>query len=187
MRLFVAVRVPDPAADELLAALGPLRVLAPELRWVGQDRLHLTLAFLGRVPGSREEDLRARLERAAGRHPPPVLRISGAGRFGDRVLFARPAGDLDGLRRLAASVRAAARRTGLPQEERTWRPHVTLARSPQGADRADLRPVAEGLAGYEGSRWTADRIHLVGSVPASEPRRPPRYVDVGTWPLTGRS
>jgi RNA 2',3'-cyclic 3'-phosphodiesterase len=144
----------------------------------------VTLAFLGQVPQEGQEELRTRLARTAARHAPLSLRIRGTGRFGDRVLFARLAGDLEGLHRLAASVQAAVLRTSPRQEERSWRPHVTLARCAAGESGDSLRALVEQLAGYEGPEWTAERIHLVSSVPPCGPRRPPHYVDVVTWPLS---
>jgi len=53
MRLFVAVLPPQGALAELEAAVAPLRPAWPDLRWAGQDRWHLTLAFLGEQPEAR--------------------------------------------------------------------------------------------------------------------------------------
>ena len=69
-------------------------------------------------------------------------------------------GDRDGLRRLADSTRAAARRTGLVVEHRTYRPHVTLARADGGVD---LRPLVERLVSWQGPPWVATRLQLVRS------------------------
>ena len=98
-------------------------------------------------------NLTERLARAARRHPPFELALGGGGRFGDRVLWTRvdPA---NGPRALAASVGAAARRCGIPVDDRPYRPHLTLARGRPGAD---LRPAVEALRGFSGTQVDGGR------------------------------
>ena len=81
MRLFVAVQPPQNALKELDAAVAPLRSAWPDLRWAGQDRWHLTLAFLGEVADTRLDGLRERLARAASRHNEMRVRIGRGGAF----------------------------------------------------------------------------------------------------------
>ncbi len=121
MRLFVAVTPPPAALAELDAAVAGLRDGWPRLRWAGQDRWHVTLAFLGEVAEERLDDMGHRLERAATRHHGLRLRIGRGGAFPSpakaRVLCAHIDGDpqaLSDLQRLAASVAAGARRAGAP-------------------------------------------------------------------------
>jgi 2'-5' RNA ligase len=182
MRLFVAVTPPPEALDELRSATAEMRSARSELRWTRPDQWHLTLAFLGEVDDAARADLTVRLSRVAPRHPPPRLALTGAGRFGDRVLWTRVTGDVAALRRLAASVRAAALRARLPVEERPYRPHLTLAR---GRDGADLRPVVDALAGFAGRTWTARELHLVRSHLGAGPARTSRYELLTSWTLTG--
>jgi RNA 2',3'-cyclic 3'-phosphodiesterase len=181
MRVFVAVTPPPEALDELSSATAEMRSARPELRWTRPDQWHLTLAFLGEVDDQARADLSVRLGRAAAGHPPMRLALHGAGRFGNRVLWTRVAGDLVALRGLAVSVRAAARRAGVALEDRPYRPHLTLARGREGTD---LRPVVDALAGFAGHTWTADELHLVRSHLGAGPERTPRYEVLTTWTLT---
>jgi 2'-5' RNA ligase len=181
--LFVALTPPPDAVEELVAATAAVRAEHPELRWTPPEQWHLTLAFLGEVDDRSREDLAERLRRAATRHAPPVLSLGSAGRFGDRVLWTRVRGDVEPLRRLAASVRAAARRARLPVEERPYRPHLTLARA---RDAADLRPVVEVLGGYSGRDWVAGELHLVRSRLGAGPDGGAAHDVIAEWPLTGR-
>lgn len=125
MRLFVAIELPD----DLKTALGRLRTDVPGARWVPPEQLHLTLAFLGEV----EEETVGKLgELLSLIHTPPFqLSFSGTGCFPSRrrprVLWA----GLDPnprLLRLAAGVHGAVLACGIPQEERPFSPHITLAR-----------------------------------------------------------
>jgi RNA 2',3'-cyclic 3'-phosphodiesterase len=183
MRLFVAVTPPPEAVDELWSATAGMRSVHSELRWTRPDKWHLTLAFLGEVDEEARADLTVRLGRAAARHPPVELALNGAGRFGDRVLWTRVAGDVAALRQLAASVRAAARRAGIAVEVRPYRPHLTLARGREGAD---LRPAVDALAAFAGCAWTAGELHLMRSHLGARPDRTARYELVASWVLAGR-
>lgn len=187
MRLFAALVPPPAAAGELAAALGPVRRLpgASEIRWTTPEGWHFTLAFLGEVPDEIRPGLDERLARAAHRHGPFDLRLSGGGRFGDRTLWIGAEGDLRGLSHCADSVRAAARRAGAPPaEEHGFRAHLTLARTPRGHS-AHLGPYADALAGFRGAPWTADHLSLVASfLPRSGVRgEQPRYETVALFPL----
>ena len=151
MRAFVALIPPTAVLAELAAALAPVQAARPDLRWTPDAQWHLTLAFLGEIDEGVLPDLTTRLARAARRHPPPELALSGAGRFGDRVLWTRVRGE---LRALAASVGAAARRCGIAVDDRPYRAHLTLARARPGTD---LRPAVDALRDFAGTPWTATR------------------------------
>jgi RNA 2',3'-cyclic 3'-phosphodiesterase len=209
MRAFVALIPPTRALTELADAVTPVRDAHPDLRWAPAAQLHLTLAFLGEVDEAVLPELTERLARAARRHSPVLLALAGVGRFGDRVLWTRvqlvagelrvpprrvaqsgtassasghgaPRGGADALRRLAGSVAAAARRSGIAVDDRPYRPHLTLARGRGGAD---LRPAAAALAGFAGSPWTADALHLVRSRLGAGPGGTAVHEIVRTWPL----
>jgi 2'-5' RNA ligase len=108
--------------------------------------------------------------------------ISGAGAFPSaakaRVLWAGIQGDRRALGALAASVAAGARRAGAapPAERASYHPHLTLART---RDLSSAVPLVDALAGFVGSDWTADTIHLIQSLL----RQNPRYRVIGSWPL----
>ncbi|MTE19574.1 RNA 2',3'-cyclic phosphodiesterase [Streptomyces sp. TRM43335] len=191
MRLFTAVLPPPPAAAELAAAVGALQALpgADRLRWTPAEGRHITLAFLGEVDEDLLPELRERFGRAARRHRPFDARLAGGGRFGDRVLWAGVADGRTALRALADSVSAGARRTGVPIEDRPYRPHLTVARAragrAPGARRTDLRPFADALADFSGSAWRAGELTLVRSrLPVSGVSGDrPRYETLEVWPL----
>lgn len=185
MRLFVAVWPPPPAIAELETVLAAVRASAPQLRWTTREQWHLTLAFLGEVADDHMPELQQRLARAAGRHPPLTLRFAGSGRFGGRVLFLALDGDVQALKRLAASAGAAARRVGIAVEDRPYRPHLTLARAAAGG--ADLRPLVARLATIEGQAWRATTLDLVRSRLGQGPGRRAAYESVTSWPLRGSS
>ena len=123
-RLFVAIRPPEPVRDLLVDTMDD----SPELRWVGDEQLHLTLRFIGEVERPLANDIAAALARIS--FPAFDLRIGGVGRFDRRsggALWAgveprKPVADL------AAKVDRACVSAGLEPERRAFHPHVTLAR-----------------------------------------------------------
>lgn len=125
MRLFIAIELPD----EVKRLLGRLRSDIPGARWVPLEQLHLTLAFLGEVDEATMKRLRGEL--AAIQAPGFDLRFGGTGCFPDRR---RPRVIWVGLEpepllsSLASLVKRAVLSCDIPQEERPFSAHITLAR-----------------------------------------------------------
>ncbi|MGW3242072.1 RNA 2',3'-cyclic phosphodiesterase [Streptomyces sp. NPDC001070] len=187
MRLFVAVVPPREALAELGGAVDVLHALpgADGLRWTERAGWHVTLAFLGEVDESLVPGLIERLERAARRHPPSRIALTGGGRFGDRTLWAGINGD--DLGRTAAAAQSAARRAGIHYDDEHGRfhAHLTLARQRAGRGRVALRPFTDALARFAGTPWTAAAFSLVRSHPPvpGVPGAQPRYETMRTCPL----
>jgi 2'-5' RNA ligase len=169
VRLFLAVHLPPEVTADLEARVSQVRPAYPDLRWVGPERWHLTLVFLGEVP----EDELARLERRYARRlhgaEEMSVQLAGAGRFDGTALWVGVHGDREQLRTLVGH---------LDPGGRPYRPHLTVARA-RARRGTDLRPPVEELRDYEGPAWTAATVHLVRSFlgPA------PRYENIASWPL----
>ncbi|KQX50044.1 MULTISPECIES: RNA 2',3'-cyclic phosphodiesterase [unclassified Streptomyces] len=183
VRVFVALAPPDEAKDELARELGPAYEAYPRMRWNRIEDWHITLAFLGELPAATVPALRAPLAELAASHRPVELALRGGGHFDERVLWSGIDGDLDGLHRLAADVRAVVRECGVPFEDRPLRPHLTLARARRD-DPSRVVTVAADLAGFRGRGWRAERLHLVGSDFGRGPG-PIRYRDIEAWRFEG--
>jgi 2'-5' RNA ligase len=123
-RLFVAVRPPEAIRDLLIDSMDD----SPELRWVGDEQLHLTLRFVGEVERPLADDIALALGRV--RFNRFELSIGGVGTFEQRnggALWAavRPKEPVSAL---AAKVERACVAAGLEPERRALHPHITLAR-----------------------------------------------------------
>ncbi|HUB08291.1 MAG TPA: RNA 2',3'-cyclic phosphodiesterase [Myxococcales bacterium] len=150
LRCFVALEL-SREARALLAALierltthdesGPARA-----RWSPPENLHITLKFLGRVEAAQLPAIHARLAEVAAGSGTLRLALKGAGAFPNvrnpSVLWVGVT-DPDGkLARLAEAVDQRLGPLGFPAENRTFSPHLTLARV--GAPRR-ARALAEAL------------------------------------------
>jgi RNA 2',3'-cyclic 3'-phosphodiesterase len=190
VRLFVAITPSAAALDELDAAIAPLRAAWPGLNWTSPQSWHVTLAFLGEVEEPVTSRLAERLARAAGRHPGLDLQAAGGGAFPSvprgRVLWtgirSDPAHQQE-LRKIAKAVALGAKKAGAPpaDEDRRYRPHITLARA---RETVNLRPLVDALAGHTGPPWPADRIHLIRSHQSGQPGEQNSYESIGSWPFS---
>lgn len=181
VRVFIALAPPDHAKEELARELRPAYGTHPRMRWNRIEDWHITLAFLGELPAATVPLLRQPLAGVAAARPAPRLALRGSGHFDDRVVWSGVDGDLDALHLLATDVRAAVERCGVAFVERPLRPHLTLARARRG-DRTSTAEIAAGFAGFSGTPWFAERLHLVGSN-AGRSRGPIHYRDIEAWPL----
>jgi RNA 2',3'-cyclic 3'-phosphodiesterase len=125
-RLFVSIELPQ-AVTRFLAGLDPnLR----GVRWLGPEQMHLTLSFLGNVPGDVEETLKKNLS-AIGWEA-FFLAISGLGTFPGKgrpsILWVGVGTGHPHLFQLHKRVQEAAIGAGLEPDLRSFHPHITLAR-----------------------------------------------------------
>jgi RNA 2',3'-cyclic 3'-phosphodiesterase len=129
VRLFCGLRLPDDAAD---AVVEWQQANLERGRVVPRENLHFTLAFLGRQPRSRLDEVVDALRRRAAETEPPVFDVE---RYRETqsvgmLVFSRDAG----AERLALGLQ----RELLGRAERdTWLPHVTVLRF---RERPRLRP-----------------------------------------------
>ena len=160
-RLFVALQLPEPLAQAVRELQSGLR----DARWLTEDGLHLTLAFIGEVDGSA----RHRIETALGSVTAPALRMElhGLGCFpprgAPRVLWtgASPKTELVSL---AQAMRRALGRAGLAPERRRFMPHVTIARFRRPPPDAELARYLGARSLFRTTPADVASFHLFSSV-----------------------
>ena len=142
IRSFVALSLPNSLAIAVGDDIARLSVQDKEarVRWVDEDNLHVTLAFLGNVDSARLQALDWHLEEVAASSGLIELKINSLSLFpfGKRpkllAAILEPTGALLDLQR---SVTRAVRETGIYLEKRRYVPHITLGRL-RGHSRRDL-------------------------------------------------
>lgn len=146
MRLFLALNIDPEVRRRCYAATHALRTASPDVRWVDESKLHLTLKFLGDQPESLVAPLSAALDKAAQQSREVDLQLGAIGAFPN---FRRPLVVWLGvapdpkLELLHHDVEVACETLGLSVDGRPFRPHITLGR----VDKADgkLREAARGM------------------------------------------
>jgi len=160
-RLFIALPVPEDISAELTS----LQSGVPDARWVPLENLHVTLCFAGDVQGGAMRDLEEELSDIAGPRFP--VAIAGVEQFSSgkqpRALVAlvEKSDRLDWLHQKVSTV---ARNCGIEVERRKFRPHVTLARFPNGAETGHhIAQFMASFSTFKAGPWIADRFALYSS------------------------
>ena len=130
MRLFIAIEIPENIRAALASLLKDFRALAPQLKWVRPENLHVTVKFLGETDPSKLGPLQNVL--SGVRSAEPVnLEFRGLGFFPNEkrpcVFWAGMEGSAN-LKTLAADIDQAVHQLGFTLDERPYAPHLTLAR-----------------------------------------------------------
>jgi 2'-5' RNA ligase len=162
MRVFTAIPLPESVRERIILQTAALRGRYPDLRWVRQEALHITLNFIGEVEEERIEELRQALQLLKGRAEAFPLSFRGLGTFPKRgparVLYL--AVD-EGAERTVHIQKELAR--GLQhlagKERKRFTPHLTLARVKNSADYPD--PQREGSE--IGADFSVERVVLYRS------------------------
>ena len=172
MRLFLALNLEPEVRRGVADATASLRAEVPELGWVAEGRLHLTLKFLGEQPEERVGAIRSALDDVARRHRAFALRVGGTvgavgvvgvvGAFPNfrraRVVWMGVSAD-PRLELLHHDVEVACEALGFALEGRAFRPHLTLARVRERVAPDVLRRLSRA-----GKRVSFDAESLVQSV-----------------------
>jgi 2'-5' RNA ligase len=166
-RLFIAIELPEAVLKAVSRFQTDLKKVIPPraARWARPEGTHLTLKFLGDVPADRLPELSEALRRAAGGHHPLQLSVQGSGCFPNldrpRVVWLGVAGELEALRSLQGGVEQQIAPLGFPPEERGFNPHLTLARTAQGASRAEMSAIGAAVRQRDAGRLAAWQVTTV--------------------------
>jgi 2'-5' RNA ligase len=145
-RLFVSIELPYAMAEQL-AGLDPhLR----GARWLAPEQMHLTLSFLGNVPGDVEEKLKKNL--SAIEWKAFFLPLTGLGAFPGKgrpnVIWIGVGTGHPHLFQLHKRVQEAALAAGLEPDLRAFHPHVTIARC-RDVSPETIRPFLKAHASFD--------------------------------------
>jgi len=191
IRTFLAVELPRPCKTRLASLEGEFAGLAPILKWVPSDLVHITVKFLGGVPQSRLAIVEEGAAAAASRVQPFSLQLSGLGAFPNerapRVIWVGLAVDrgYEALRHLFQNVEDELAIRGFEREERRYSPHLTLARTRDQVAPAERRRLGETLSGVQTWYRTNERFEVGALVVMRSDlaRSGPIYTPLATLPL----
>jgi 2'-5' RNA ligase len=170
IRAFVAVELPQSARLQLAQVQQRLRLSLPDLAYVRPEGIHITLKFLGELSQEQIGAIASSIRTVVNGFPRFRLHVDGLGTFPEygqpRVLWLGLQGDLKTLRLLAAKLELAMKQLGIPQEDRPFAPHLTLARVRRRLDAqelAALRQLTNQLAGGIGHEFEVTEVSLMRS------------------------
>ena len=187
-RIFCAIDLPPAIHERAQQHITRLRASVPDarVRWNRDDKLHLTIKFLGDMAPDRVADLSPAAAHAVSGIRPFALAAEGCGAFPPRgeprVLWIGIVDAAAELARLYERLEEQCSLQGFTREQRPFRPHLTIARlrRPQDARRLAASHKELGFArtefsvsellvirselGSEGSRYTELSRHAFGAV-----------------------
>jgi len=165
VRLFIAIEIPENIRASFASLLKEFRSIAPQLRWVRAENLHVTLKFLGETDSSKLGPLQNALS-AVRSAEPAILDFRGLGFFPQekrpRVFWAGMESSAN-LKSLAADIDQATHRLGFPLEERPFAPHLTLARFPLPSVPPKVLQAVNDKGGQSFGSLQAHEFHLIES------------------------
>ncbi len=150
MRLFIALNLPAELRSRIATdVLAPLRARLPGVRWVREETLHVTLLFLGERGETEAHEARAVVREVAAKHKPFEVSLGGLGVFPNparpRVVWLGLEGQSP-VQKLHRALMGEHARLGVPLENRTYRPHITLGRVPPPSEAGARKALGPALA-----------------------------------------
>jgi RNA 2',3'-cyclic 3'-phosphodiesterase len=184
MRLFAALDLDDSArlaVADVQAALR--RTIEGDLRWVSPEQMHLTLVFVGEVPGSRVDGIVGSLAKPVSQVAFDIT-FTSLGAFpprgAPRALWIGVGEGEAALLALEREVVNRLKNVGVDAGSGSFRPHLTLARFRRSRP-ADRRAILGQPPPERPIRQRIDHVTLYESVLSSGP---PRYLQRSRANLT---
>ncbi|MFN7919244.1 MAG: RNA 2',3'-cyclic phosphodiesterase [Bryobacteraceae bacterium] len=188
MRLFTGIDIPDDLAAPIGKLVAQWKPLAA-IRWSKIENLHVTTKFIGEWPEERLDEMKQSLAAIEPREPFPIS-FRGLGWFPNphrpRLFWIAVHGGA-ALAGLAREIEERLATIGVAQEDREFRPHLTLARvEPRGGgptpDLGAVRRAIAQLDSDEFGSFIAHAFHLYLSEPGSGGSK---YTKLATFPMRG--
>jgi RNA 2',3'-cyclic 3'-phosphodiesterase len=143
IRSFIAIEIPDEIKNSIADYIDNLKSIAPKLKWVRKNSLHITLKFLGNQPEQKVENVITTLSPMHNFCRPFDITIINTGAFPNqrkpRVIWL-------GIEPVPREyffetfnwIEDKLESIGFDKEQRKFSPHLTLARVKFPADFTDL-------------------------------------------------
>ncbi|MDD5561166.1 MAG: RNA 2',3'-cyclic phosphodiesterase [Candidatus Omnitrophica bacterium] len=158
MRTFIAIELPEEIQDSLSVIQERLKTGTPEIRWVKPQNLHLTLKFLGDITFEQLNGIKEIITEITKISPAFKIKINSAGVFPNmhaaRIIWMGSDQLPLGLKQLALQLETRLVQTGIPQEQRPFRAHITIGRVKEHIAPADLGKVLNKIENeIAGANW----------------------------------
>ncbi|MCA9562328.1 MAG: RNA 2',3'-cyclic phosphodiesterase [Myxococcales bacterium] len=154
MRIFVAIDLAIPVVENLVLLqedlTKPLEDLGAIPKWVPAENIHLTLKFIGEADEGLTYLVRDRVREIATSSSLFELQTLGTGCFpapsAPRILWAGVGEGADRLSSLRDQIETAFAEIGIANDEREYRPHVTIGRIKTDKSRIDISEILSSYA-----------------------------------------
>jgi len=171
IRAFIAIALPLELKQQLARLQASLNAdNRLRIKWVKPEGIHLTLKFLGNIPGSGIDRITRAMTNAATQITPFYLETEALGAFPDlkrvQVVWLGLGGEIDKLEQLQQLIETKLTHLGFATEQRNFKPHLTLARLSKEVPASERQRMGELIADSSTemcAKIKVDNINLVKS------------------------
>lgn len=132
MRFFIALEIPEQSKQQLKQVQQQIKQLLPQVRLTDNDKLHLTIAFVGEQPESLREELIDALKHAAAGiqsfNITPAYLDGFPNIHHPHTIWVGVKGDVDRLLILRERIKDGLLYLNLETDERRFIPHIAVAK-----------------------------------------------------------
>ena len=132
IRSFLAFELPQDIKTIVTRVSGEVRKSSLDVRWVRPEFIHLTIVFMGGVQSEQIPSMGKSLDAVCANHGSFSISLKPMGCFPNsrnpRVIWLGIDADLDRMSRFRDDLQQALSPFGIKEEERAFRPHLTLGR-----------------------------------------------------------
>lgn len=133
MRFFIALEIPEESKQELRVVQEQIKQIFPHIRLTDNNKLHLTIAFMGEHPDRLETDLIKIIQEAAWDIPPFKITPAYLDGFPSlhqaKTLWVGINGDIAKLIILRERIKDGMMELHLDVDERRYIPHIAVAKA----------------------------------------------------------
>lgn len=132
MRYFIALELPQNSKEEIKVIQEEFKKIIPGARLTDNDKLHLTIAFVGEKPDKFQKDLEEMLKKATQNIPPFAITPAYIDGFPNlheaRIFWIGVKGDIDKLMIIRERIKDGLVQLGLDVDDRRYTPHIAIAK-----------------------------------------------------------
>ncbi len=170
VRSFISIDLEDrQILSRIASILSSLQSLGGDLKPVERENIHLTLKFLGNVPGPRLGEVKSSLQQVI--FSAFTAEIKGAGAFPNlnhmNVVWVGVNEGWSQVEQIYEQVEKLLSGLGFRREHRPFSPHITIARVRSGRKRDEVASFLQRLTEESFGTITVDKIRLKQSILSS--------------------
>ncbi|MDO8570875.1 MAG: RNA 2',3'-cyclic phosphodiesterase [Candidatus Daviesbacteria bacterium] len=132
MRFFIALEIPDSCRESLKAVQKDLQQIVPEVRLTNNEKLHLTIAFIGEQSEKMIDDFTSIIKEAVSGISPfsiiPAYIDAFPNLHNPDTFWVGVKGDIDKLFVLRERIKDGIAKLGLNTDERRYVPHIAIGK-----------------------------------------------------------
>jgi len=168
IRAFIAIKISAEIQAKLRDVQAKLKRSEAHVSWMSPENTHLTLQFLGNIEEEQVPQIVSQLQESVKLVAPFQFQVGYAGAFPNlsypRVIWIGISDDAAGsLKTLQEDISARLAKMGFEQEERRFKPHLTLGRVKSQKNKSNLVRAIEGVVNIWLGEVGVDAIYLIRS------------------------